>query len=1380
MRLRWSTILSKMIDVTVKTLDSQNHRYSVPDDITVKQFKERIVTSVNIPADKQRLIYCGRVLQDDKKLADYNVHEKVVHLVMRAPPQSNSSGSGAGSSTTGGAGGSHFHHRHHNHHHRRQPPSEGAQVLLGSFVLPEDSEPIVPTAQGPSSSGVRLHQARSMLDRAAAVLDQLDQRLGTRQGTAASSQSTPENEQSASGEQTAGPCGDRNAMETDSTEDHRPQTSETTDEGIASASSTTTPPSEDMEALYSEMDALNSMDPATMVSAPMPATVMGPMNGSLAGGLAQAASAAVASALSSLARGDIGVASGASIGSSAAAPGNSSSPSINTSSGGIATSIATSINNANTASISASSRVGTPPRGISQDTRPPGTPSSRQSSSSTSTSTTSSTTTTTTQSSTDQPNENTTTSTSANSERRDPTSDGAESSNANLRLEHPRCGVMVEVLDQYNVIQHRLQPYMNRYHQAMANDPVFSAGDRASLQQEQWLLWRVSEVLHFVSHAMHAISDIMVDLRRSPPRQLRARPIIIQQPALVQAQINVTTSSDTARSSMNGRPTTSNSSNISSTPNTTTTSSTNSPSSVNIFTISPADGERNSTNNTTTTSASSNTSSSTSSTSNPFLTPNSQQARNLASVLNLGSNLQNFPMDGGDMVLMEVGPHGITIDSVSADGSGGGGSGPPPELIRNLVTSITNQLGVHLGATPSSSSSASASTTSEPSSTSTNTSSSTSSTTNSTSSPGVQRGRPGRNSQATGNSGTSTTNVTQTRVTHRPHVHVTPLNVPGMGMNQFDPFLPCQSHHIIRPRRRHHAQVQTRDGAAPPLRRRSPSASRMQENSTGGDTTQSQSQARPQVGVSPTASSANPLALFANLMAEAFSGRSASGHQSQEQQHQQPQTPGSESGEPQMSDQMFAQLVQGVMAQVSGSINSESGGGGSQQNSASLHEFLQPFDGAMFSDADEDSLFYQLFNTVALTLSIGDLVQLFFGRATTVNQLRAPLQEFVRERALRGNQPTEENLDRVIDNVIRDLHPFLVLTAGDAQVHEGIDYVNTVHNLVRHRLHDIFNLVLNHTDADTFGPSLVSLIQRALGEFIALSLHCFTDGVQGLERVIQERVRSIMAGVSPAIQAWSINTSIMQLRSMMNRMTITNDHIRRYVVSPDEGRRMEEERSRRQSDDFLSSRTTPTPSAPPQQTTPAENVIHVTPANGPVEEPMEVEEVGCVEEVTTSRGEVEDNATVGRGSEEEKEEEPLTDEPPITINVGSQPWHSAVPQDWLPVITRDVERQRRGVPDTALSDAYLCGMPLKRRKIASQHKPHGSVQQVVQDTLRQSMRGAGVNCLVMDSVAGEAANQLGESFADHIRNSLREKLDQNKDFKPEKFPKSEKNIRQEK
>ena len=59
---------------------------------------------------------------------------------------------------------------------------------------------------------------------------------------------------------------------------------------------------------------------------------------------------------------------------------------------------------------------------------------------------------------------------------------------------------------------------------------------------------------------------------------------------------------------------------------------------------------------------------------------------------------------------------------------------------------------------------------------------------------------------------------------------------------------------------------------------------------------------------------------------------------------------------------------------------------------------------------------------------------------------------------------------------------------------------------------------------------------------------------------------------------------------------------------------------------------------------------------------MEVEEVGCMEEVTTTGSELEiavEGAT--GGTTEAKEEEALVDEPPILINDKPQPWHSAVP-----------------------------------------------------------------------------------------------------------------------
>ena len=72
-----------MIDVTVKTLDGRNRNFSVRDDMTVKEFKEHIASEVEIPPDRQRIIHVGKVLQDEKKLAEYQVHGKCVHLVQR-------------------------------------------------------------------------------------------------------------------------------------------------------------------------------------------------------------------------------------------------------------------------------------------------------------------------------------------------------------------------------------------------------------------------------------------------------------------------------------------------------------------------------------------------------------------------------------------------------------------------------------------------------------------------------------------------------------------------------------------------------------------------------------------------------------------------------------------------------------------------------------------------------------------------------------------------------------------------------------------------------------------------------------------------------------------------------------------------------------------------------------------------------------------------------------------------------------------------------------------------------------------------------------------------------------------------------------------------
>ena len=66
---------------------------------------------------------------------------------------------------------------------------------------------------------------------------------------------------------------------------------------------------------------------------------------------------------------------------------------------------------------------------------------------------------------------------------------------------------------------------------------------REEVRSSQRLCNMVSEALHYLSHAYHAISDVMVDMGQEPPRALHASPVpnttMLQPTAIIQQAIPI-------------------------------------------------------------------------------------------------------------------------------------------------------------------------------------------------------------------------------------------------------------------------------------------------------------------------------------------------------------------------------------------------------------------------------------------------------------------------------------------------------------------------------------------------------------------------------------------------------------------------------------------------------------------------------------------------------------------------------------------------------------------------------------------------------------------------------------------------------------------------
>ena len=139
----------------------------------------------------------------------------------------------------------------------------------------------------------------------------------------------------------------------------------------------------------------------------------------------------------------------------------------------------------------------------------------------------------------------------------------------------------------------------------------------------------------------------------------------------------------------------------------------------------------------------------------------------------------------------------------------------------------------------------------------------------------------------------------------------------------------------------------------------------------------------------------------------------------------------------------------------------------------------------------------------------------------------------------------------------------------------------------------------------------------------------------------------------------------------------------------------------------------------------------------------------------------------------------------IDMVVGRESWHRQVPPEWVPIITRDVQAQNQITPMAPYSDAYLSTQPAKKRRLAEANKPEGSIEKVISDTLKDAIRVTGVqpksaqpggnDAATNSSIAGEVSVDGGVQAAikNDTRGTIKRRLQQDPDFKPERFPDSQ-------
>lgn len=455
-------------------------------------------------------------------------------------------------------------------------------------------------------------------------------------------------------------------------------------------------------------------------------------------------------------------------------------------------------------------------------------------------------------------------------------------------------------------------------------------------------------------------------------------------------------------------------------------------------------------------------------------------------------------------------------------------------------------------------------------------------------------------------------------------------------------------------------------------------------------------------------------------------------------------------------DQNMLNLIQGVMGQVMGVL----GGGQGSNSGLTVAQFLNTLPDYTYEAGE--SLVTDLLMTLASHLTFQDMVAIV-GRSpspATLAGLQEPLQQFIRQRLLAGAEPTQQNVELAVLNMLDDFHPQLVEASSVASVRRNISLPETLHNFLSRRPLSMVMMVLTR-DSQTFVASLGPQLKAILEELAALCLHCFTDSTVSLERVLEDRLGALTEDVGPGIRDWTVSSALSHLRSFTQSSDFpSGEDVESWVISSDQASERETLRAGR-----LAARQEQGVTEPPPEQMEVESQA-IPPAS---------EAVGgraAPQTVPQALG-----GRVAPKTVPEVGQDPIFPQALLAVPLATQPSPpgalGGVPADWVPIITRDMAGVGRLGRQGPFSEAYLAGQPSKRRKLNSEKKPRGDVNSVIAQSLQEAIDQSGLepntdSSRVVAEVAGDQRVQRAVEMV--TRGAIQDRTETNRDFQADRFP----------